>query len=95
MRDLSQARADFSAVSAAVWRISPDCSQDEWWRVAAALFNAFGDDAFDLFDEWSSTAKTPGMYPGRKGCWAKWCFCRNYSQIGVGTIFHFAKGRSA
>jgi len=23
---------DFDAVSAAVWRISPDCSQDVWWR---------------------------------------------------------------
>jgi hypothetical protein len=49
--------SDFDAIREAVFRISPDCPQDAWWRVAAALFNEFGDDAFDLFDEWSTAVR--------------------------------------
>ena len=83
--------ANFNAVAEAVHQIDPDCPQDAWWRVAAGLFNAFGDDAFDLFDEWSSTAKKPGNYPGRQRCWEQWCFSRRYGRIGVGTIFFLTK----
>ena len=34
--------------------LDPDCSYQEWIAVAAGLKHQFGDDAFDLFLEWSS-----------------------------------------
>jgi hypothetical protein len=83
--------------------ISPDCSQDVWWRVAAAIYDALGDEGFDLFDAWSATARKPGMYPGRRACWRKWVNTRKYSKrwgnynsdtrrpITVGTLFFYAE----
>ncbi|MBT1509479.1 PriCT-2 domain-containing protein [Bradyrhizobium sp. SRL28] len=81
----------------ALWRISPDCSQDVWWRVGAAIYSALGDDGFDLFDTWSAQSET--KYPGRDGCWYKWGFWRRYTVDGgdgrrpitIGTLFHFAE----
>jgi hypothetical protein len=84
-------------VEAALDRISPDCSQDVWWRIGAAVYSALGDDGFDLFDEWSSRSAT--KYPGRRDCWYRWGFWRRYTvdcgngsrPITVGTLFHFAE----
>jgi putative DNA primase/helicase len=77
-------------VRAALFKISPDCSQGTWWRVARALYSEFGDDAFDLFDEWSSTSKHD-KYPGRDGCRRQWECSKQYEQITIGTLFYLAK----
>jgi hypothetical protein len=90
-----------SEVERALTRISPDCSQDVWWRVGAAVYDALGDDGFDLFDAWSARSKT--KYPGRDGVWQKWGYWRRYSRrycehhgleargsISVKTLFYFA-----
>jgi hypothetical protein len=86
-------------IERALNRISPNCSQDVWWRVGAAVYAALGDAGFDLFDEWSSRSET--KYPGRRECWKKWYCWRRYTirgggdpknrPIGVGTLFYFAK----
>src|SRR4030095_14029118 len=88
-------------VARALDRVSPDCSQGTWWRVAAAIYDGLGDEGFDLFDEegWSRSAK---KYPGRRGCQYQWRFSKRYSKRGGGgangrpitiaTLFWFAKG---
>ena len=35
-------------------RIDPDLPYDAWWKIAAALKAEFGDDAYTLWNEWSS-----------------------------------------
>jgi hypothetical protein len=70
-------------IEAALARISPDCSQAAWFRVAVALYDAFDDAGFDMFDAWSSQSKE-GKYPGRGGCWTQWGFSRRYSVRGSG-----------
>jgi putative DNA primase/helicase len=85
------------SVEAALQRISPDCSQDVWWRVGAAVYSALGDDGFDLFDEWSAQSVT--KYPGRRQCWRLWGHWRRYTvqsgngtrPITAGTLFYFAE----
>ena len=69
--------------------IRPDCSYDTWYRVAAAIYRALGDDGFDLFDEWSSGSTH--KYPGRQGCRRQWDFSKRLDQITIGTLFHYAR----
>ena len=73
----------------ALWSISPDCSHDEWYRIAAAIYDALGDDGFDLFDQWSSYSQT--KYPGRRACRRQWDHSKRLTKITVGTLFFFAK----
>ena len=84
-------------IEAALEKIAPDCSQDVWWRIGAAVYSALGDDGFDVFDEWS--AQSEEKYPGRRHCWRLWCHWRRYTvdcgngrrPISVGTLFYFAE----
>lgn len=51
--------------------ISPRCDHETWRVVAAALRLGYGNEAFDIFDYWSSLAEDDA-YPGRNACWNKW-----------------------
>ncbi|MEX3934811.1 PriCT-2 domain-containing protein [Paraburkholderia phymatum] len=42
--------------------VSPDCDRNEWFGIGAALYNEFGDAAFDLFDSWSQGVVDPDRY---------------------------------
>ena len=72
----------------ALFKISPDCNYDLWWRLARAIYSELGDDGFDLFDEWSSKSKL--KYPGQHQCRYQWEHAKNYSQINIGTLFYHA-----
>lgn len=59
----------------ALFAIDPDCGYQEWTRVVAALRHQFrteddAREAYELFDEWSSTGS---KYAGRDGTYSKWC----------------------
>ncbi len=45
--------ASFSEVRDALGYISASQCRDEWWKIAAAIKNEFGDSGFVLWDEWS------------------------------------------
>lgn len=55
-------------VASALKEISPDCSRDDWIKTAMALRHQFqdkDDEAFDLFDDWSSGSQD-GKYDGKE-----------------------------
>ena len=45
-----------SKVEAALAAFSSNCKYGPWLKVAAALYHQFGEDGFDLFDDWSIKA---------------------------------------
>jgi hypothetical protein len=84
-------------IRGALARIDPGLSQYDWFRVAAALYNALGDEGFSLFDRWSSGS---AKYPGPGKCWQQWVYSRRYGEVDpsgdaqpitIGTVFWLAK----
>lgn len=68
--------------------IPADVPRDTWWKVAAALKHEFGDDGFDLFDEWSSTAASYQQSAARN----TWRSLDASGGIRIGSLFELAKG---
>lgn len=68
--------------------IPADVPRDTWWKVAAALKHEFGDDGFDLFDEWSSTAASYQQSAARN----TWRSLDASGGIRIGSLFEVAKG---
>jgi putative DNA primase/helicase len=75
-------------VEEALDRISPDCSYDTWYKVAAALYSELGDDGFELFDEWSR--RSHSKYPSRHGCRRQWDFSKRLDQITIRSLYWMA-----
>jgi hypothetical protein len=42
----------------------PDCSEEEWWRILAAISAPGWSVSLQIADEWSAEAKQDGKYPG-------------------------------
>lgn len=82
---------DWDEVRRALACIPPDCSRDEWVRVGMALHAASdgAQNAFELWDRWSSGATEPGKYMAREmpGQWRS--FGRGEG-VDIGTLFHIA-----
>ena len=76
-------------VKDALSAISPDCGYGDWFRIAAAIYSALGDDGFDVFDEWSRGSKT--KYRGRRSCKYQWDHSKRLTKITVGTLFYYAE----
>jgi len=70
--------------------ISPDCSNDTWYRVARAIYDALGEEGFDIFNEWSSKSKK-GKYPGRNRCRYQWEHSKRLIKITQGTLIHLGR----
>jgi putative DNA primase/helicase len=77
-------------ITSALYAISPDCSYDRWYRIAAALYNELGDEGFDLFDAWSAGSQK-GKYPSWRGCRRQWDYSKRLTQITIRSLFHFAR----
>jgi hypothetical protein len=65
---------EFKDIAAALETLSPNCGYQEWFEVCCALRHQYSDteqeeEAFNLFDKWSSGGDT---YPGPDGTRAKW-----------------------
>jgi hypothetical protein len=71
--------------------ISPDCSRDTWFSIAAALHNELGDSGFSLFDEWSRGA--PSLYDEHKTdvLWKSLANSKTGKRYTAGTLYHHAK----
>lgn len=50
------AAAQRDRIARALSHIPADLEREEWWRIGAALRDEFGEDGFELFDQWSSGA---------------------------------------
>ena len=83
-------RATVEEIKAALAVIPADCSEEEWWRVGAALCNHFGDtkEGFAVFHEWSATGGP--SYKGERDCQNKWGHCAKKEKIHIATLFHVA-----
>jgi hypothetical protein len=85
---------DRRKVEAALAAFSSNCSYEVWLKVAGALHDAFGEDGFDLFDDWSAKATgaakdgTP-MYSYEKSL-ERWAGARTMEKVSVATIFYYA-----
>ena len=86
----SSPRATVEEIKAALAVIPADCSEEEWWRVGAALCNHFGDtkEGFAVFHEWSATGGP--SYKGERDCQNKWGHCAKKEKIHIATLFHVA-----
>ena len=65
----------------------PSDDREVWWRVGAALWRAYGDDAFLLWDTWSRTSSRY-KEPVARGQWRSF---RNVQRVNLGTVFVLAK----
>lgn len=66
--------------------VPPDCAREEWYRIAAALKDKFGDDGFELFDDWSREGKS--YKPGSaRDTWKS----VKPGRISIATLYHEAK----
>ena len=61
---------------------------ETWVKIGMALKSQFGDEAFDLWDNWSCAG-----YPGHdsKECRRKWASFKRTTGVAVGSIFHEAR----
>ena len=74
LADLSHLREPLESVTmedakGALEMLNPDCSMDDWISAACALKHQFGEEGFDLWNEWSSRGK---KYPGDKDAAYRW-----------------------
>lgn len=82
------AHTERERVALALSVIPADVPRDTWWKVAAALKHEFGDDGFELFDVWSSTAAN---YQ-RSAVRSTWRSLDAAGGIRIGSLFEVAKG---
>ncbi len=65
---------------------------EAWVLFGLAIYRALGEEGFELWDEWSSSAE---RYPGTEVCRKKWStFAASVvssNPVTVGTIFHTAR----
>ena len=66
----------------------PADDRETWLRAAMAIRSEVGDEGFDMWDQWSSTADNYNAAAAR----SVWKSCRG-SGITLGTLFHEAKAR--
>lgn len=64
-------------------RMSADCGYDVWWKVGATLKNLYGEDGFDVWNNWSATAAT---YDGERKLRSKWNGFRDQSNYSYGYL---------
>lgn len=81
--------ASMDEVESALKAIDPDSIRDEWVQVGMALQLAFGDEAFEVWNEWSSR----GSKYKQSEMVSQWKSFRHDHRIPVtvGTLFHYAK----
>jgi hypothetical protein len=68
--------------------ISADCAYGTWIKVGQAFHDAFGDQGFTLWDDWSSRA---AKYKGQADTYTHWKSFHQGGGVGIGTLFHIAK----
>lgn len=67
--------------------IDPNCDRETWVRMAAALKDEFGQDGFELFDEWSRDGKRYQEAATRD----TWKSIRPGKGITIASLYHEAK----
>ena len=84
------AKATVEEVITALSVIPADCPEDEWWRIAAALYDHFdgSEEGFEIFHAWSATGGA--SYKGKHDCRNKWQHSASKKDIHIATPFHFA-----
>ncbi len=78
---------DIGAVKAALKKLDPDRSYEDWTTVGMALKSTRHPEAFEWFREWSSAGN---KYDGNQGCLRKW---ESFTPDGgrtLGSLFHLA-----
>ena len=68
--------------------ISADSGYDTWIKVGQALHDAFGDQGFTLWDDWSSRG---AKYKGQADIDTHWRTFHQGGGVGIGTLFHIAQ----
>ena len=81
-------KATVEEIKAALAVIPANCSEDEWYRIAAALYDHLGEEGCPIFHEWSATGGT--SYKGERDCRNKWRHSASKKDIHIATLFHFA-----
>jgi hypothetical protein len=68
--------------------IGSDCCYGTWIKVGQALHDAFGDQGFTLWDDWSNSG---AKYKGQADIYTHWRSFHQGGGVGIGTLFHIAK----
>lgn len=79
----------YENIQSALSYLYPPIDHLEWFKFAASIKSALGDDGFTLFDEWSST----GDNYDKHAVLATWKGCRENGSITIGTVFGLALER--
>lgn len=79
--------ADINLAREALKHIDPDMPRGDWIAVGSALANAFGEEGFELWDEWSKGGK---KYKRRemRGQWQS--LQQTKYSFSLGSLYHFA-----
>ncbi len=81
-------KATVEEINAALAVIPASCSEEEWWRIAAALYDELGETGFGMFHDWSATGGA--SYKGKRDCLDKWRHSASKTDIHIGTLFRYA-----
>ena len=81
-------QATYLKAAEALKFISGDCGYDTWIKVGQALHDAFGEQGFSLWNDWSSGG---AKYKGQTDIDTHWRTFHQGGGVGIGTLFHIAK----
>lgn len=70
-----------------LWSINPNCERARWVRVAMALNDEFGDEGWELFEEWSSEADNYEAAAAR----SVWRSLKPGGGVHFATLVHMAR----
>ena len=72
--------------------VNPDCDYDTWIRVGMALHDAANGSGFELWDDWTKTAKQEDHLHRFEKTDYKWhSFGKSASPVTLGTLIHYAQ----
>ena len=80
-------KGDESQANAALRHVSAN-DYDNWIRIGFVLKHSFGENGFQLWDEWS---KSSPKYPGESECRKVWDSFEPDGTVGIGSLFYLAQ----
>ncbi len=80
-------KGDEAEASAALRHVPAD-DYDNWIRIGFVLKHSFGDEGFELWDNWS---KSSPKYPGAEECRKVWDSLEPDGSAGIGSLFYIAQ----
>jgi hypothetical protein len=84
----NRAPVEPATVAAMLQVLDPNMVEEQWRDVARGVFDALGENGWELFHDWSAKGKE--RYESPTSCRERWKHYSTLTKIKVGTLFHMA-----